>query len=269
MLRILIATDGAAHSDTAVRLGSALARETAVAVTLLTVVKDKTRRPAAEATLAHAANLLALPAETIFYEGRPDEEIVRAAQAGGYDLLVLGMRPTRDFAARFIGPVAERVITRAPCPVIIAKQEMTRLRRVLLCEGGRSPSLLQRLTTRLGPLFAATDVTVLHVMSQITAAPGVPDWQLQASAAELMAQQTPEGQLLARDVRLLRRSALATSHAKVRYGLVVDEILAEAHCDDYDLVVIGAHEAAGWERFLLDNLAHQIVAQVQRPILVV
>ena len=58
-------------------------------------------------------------------------------------------------------------------------------------------------------------------------------------------------------------------HAKVRHGLVVDEIVNEARSDDYDLVVIGAHRDEGLPRFLLDDLAHELVLDVDRAILVV
>jgi nucleotide-binding universal stress UspA family protein len=51
--------------------------------------------------------------------------------------------------------------------------------------------------------------------------------------------------------------------------LVVDEILAEAAGGDYNLVVIGAHRGAGWERLFLDDLARQIIEQLDRPVLVV
>ena len=37
----------------------------------------------------------------------------------------------------------------------------------------------------------------------------------------------------------------------------------------YDLIAIGSHQAEGWQRFILDNLAHQIVVQADRPVLVV
>jgi nucleotide-binding universal stress UspA family protein len=55
----------------------------------------------------------------------------------------------------------------------------------------------------------------------------------------------------------------------VRHGLVVDEIQAEARSGDYDLVVIGAHRGEGWRRILLDDLAHQIIVEMDRPVLVV
>ena len=51
--------------------------------------------------------------------------------------------------------------------------------------------------------------------------------------------------------------------------LVVDEILAEAHDGRYDLIVIGAHPHEGWQRFLLENVAIQILLKAERPVLVI
>jgi nucleotide-binding universal stress UspA family protein len=56
---------------------------------------------------------------------------------------------------------------------------------------------------------------------------------------------------------------------KVRHGLVVDEILDEARAGEYDLVVIGAHRGEPWQRILLDDLAHKILVQMDRSVLVV
>jgi nucleotide-binding universal stress UspA family protein len=91
---------------------------------------------------------------------------------------------------------------------------------------------------------------------------------LRADVQELIDEDAPEGRLLAQDLRQLDRQGIHPT-AKVRHGLVVDEILAEAHSGDYDLVVIGAHRGEGWQRFLLDDLAHKILAQMDRPVLVV
>jgi nucleotide-binding universal stress UspA family protein len=75
-------------------------------------------------------------------------------------------------------------------------------------------------------------------------------------------------------VQLLDRGAALSSaldrvfEPVVRHGLVVDEILAEASEGDHDLIVIGAHQAEGLMRFLLDDVAHQIIGHADRPILV-
>jgi nucleotide-binding universal stress UspA family protein len=112
------------------------------------------------------------------------------------------------------------------------------------------------------------ELTVLHVMSQIAAGPGVPGWELRAEAGELIQKHTPEGAWLQEGLARLEQLNVRPE-AKVRHGLIVREILAEARSGDYDLVVIGAHPAKGWQRYLLDDLAREIIAQVDRPVLVI
>ncbi|HUM68428.1 MAG TPA: universal stress protein [Chloroflexota bacterium] len=86
-MRILVATGGAAHSDTAVRLGAHLAHKTNSHLTLLTVVHGESARPQAEATLNRAAALTTpyqvVPQKQIRL-GAVAPEIVQAAQRGEY-----------------------------------------------------------------------------------------------------------------------------------------------------------------------------------------
>jgi len=65
------------------------------------------------------------------------------------------------------------------------------------------------------------------------------------------------------------RPQCAQQRAKVSRGLVVEEILQEAQRGDYDLVVIGAYREQGWQRILLEDLAHRIFAGLDRSVLVV
>lgn len=270
-MRILIATGGAPHSDAAIRLGGYIAEATGALVTLLTVIKKETGRLQGEAILERAAALLpaGVQVETKLRSGQPAEEIVREARESDQDMLLLGERVHHGLAKRILAPTAQRVLERMPCPVLIARGQTRPPKRVLVCEGGRDPSLLQRLLAqRASVLAAAETVTILHVMSQMAAGPGVPGWELRAEAEELMDENTPEGRLLEEDLEHLAQLHVELE-AKVRHGLVVKEILKEARSGDYDLVVIGAHKGARWERFLLDDLAQEIVDQVDRPVLVV
>ncbi len=267
-MHILVATGGGEHADKAVQLGGLVAEMAGASLTLLTAVKRQSDRMEGEMVLGRAVGLLptavAFP-KTCLSIGHPANEIVREAETGEYDLIVVGIR-THNLIKHFLGSVAEQVIAQAPCPVIVAKTETALLRRILVCEGGREPSLLSRFITRLPALIAnGTELKILHVMSQMATVPGIADWQLQANAAELMQQHTPEGQLLEQDMRLLVQSHIP-SQAQVRHGLVVDEILAEADSANADLIVIGAHEENGW---WLENLSHQIVTQANKSVLVV
>lgn len=270
-MRILIATGGVSPSEAAVRLGGHLHQMAGGTLTLLTVIRHEEERAQAEALLARAQSFPgdgSETAQTCIRTGQPGGEIVREAEAGPYDLVIVGERIPAALP-RLLGQTVQWVIAHLPCPLLIARGEPRWLNRVLVCESGRDPSLINRLIVRLSLLLEQVDeLTVLHVMSQIAAGPGVPGWALRADAQELMEKHSPEGDLLEED--LARLSALNVRlKAKVRHGLVVREILDEARSGDYDLVVIGAHESTGWERYLLDDLAQKIIHDVDRSLLIV
>ena len=273
-MRVLIATGGPGQTEIRIRQLMLMAEGNAPpAPTVLTVVKHAEEQAEADEILAHAAALLSPVFQTVQYKtrvGQPWEEIVAEADEGRYDLLMMGQRQSRPLLTRIRGLVTQKVVARTSLPVLIAKREARPLHRVLICDSGaQSPSLLQLFRARLpGLLASVTDVTVLHVMSQLSAAPRVKGEDLSASAEQLLRAQTPEGAILEQDLAYLDRLNLST-HAKVRHGLVVDEIAEEARSDEYDLVVIGAHRDEGLPRFLLDDLAHELVLDVERAILVV
>jgi len=270
MLHILVATGGSAHSDTAVTMGARLAHLVDGRVTLLTVIRREADRSQGEAILQRARQRL-LPevagVNARIRQGQPSAEIIREAVEGQADLIVIGERTLHGFVARLLGPTVERVMSHAPCPVLLARADTGRLEKLLVCEGGREPLLLDRLANKLPQLLmAGVQVTVLHVMSQIAAAPGVSGWALNATAEELIATRNFEGRILEKDMTLL---APRTVKTKVRHGMVVEEVVAEAEQGGYDLLVIGAHRVSGWERFLLDDLTQQIVAESKQAVLIV
>lgn len=272
-MRVLLATGGPGQTEIGIRQLMLLAQSTSVRPTVLSVIKHAEEQNEGEEILAHAARLLDPVFDTVAYKtrvGQPWEEIVREGETGNYDLLMMGQRQSRPLLTRIRGLVTQKVVARTSLPVLIAKREARPLHRILICDSGaQSPSLLKLFRIHLPAILAgATDVTVMHVMSQISAAPGIRGEDLQSTAEQLIEAGTPEGAILEQDLAYLEELDLEL-HAKVRHGLVVDEIATEARSDDYDLVVIGAHRDEGLPRFLLDDLAHELVLDVDRAILVV
>jgi nucleotide-binding universal stress UspA family protein len=282
-MRILIVIDGSSQAGTTLRLAAHLLRGYVVDEphVLLAVIRHEAERPRANSTLVQASQMLAAPNVQVKTRvGRPDREILQEVQEDHYDLLVMGEGWHRRLlvACHEQNLTAARVAEQAPCPVLVAAGRVGPIRRILLCDSGaRSPlatsgldtPLLDRFTASLADLFGGEEeVTVLHVMSQISAGPGVRGKQLRANVEELIAEQAPEGELLRQDLQTLSRPGIHP-RPKVRHGLVVEEILEEARDGDYDLVVVGAHRGEGWQRVLLDDLAHEILLQIDRPILVV
>ena len=270
-MRVLVGTGGSYHSDVAVRFAAQLANGPADELMILHVRKGMADESQPLVQAQELAKRWTNRVDVLERQGHPAEEILREAEVGAYDLVVLGERQHHSLMTRFLlGSTAERVVEHAPVPVIIAKGEVNVIRRVLLCDSGvQTPSLLSRFSRQIPDLIGRGQaVTILHVMSQISAGPGVRGSQLRASAEELIAAHTPEGEILERDSEVLAGYNIVP-HTKVRHGRVVDEILAEAREGNYDLVVIGSHAGQGWRRILLDDLAHQIITQVDRPVLVV
>ena len=272
-MKLLMATGGSAHSEAALLFGIQIARSSDEPPTVVTVIRREEERPHGQAVLARASEILnsaSLDTHTVIRVGTPSEEIVREAYEGAYDLVIVGERQYHGFFKRVLGSTAVHVVEHAPCPVIVAKGKIDPVRRILLCDsGGIQPTLLGRFTAQLAELIEGDEqVVVLHVMSQITAGLDVDDEQLEANAADLIRLHAPEGEILERDVEVLTQPHIHPE-AKVRHGPVIEEILDEACSGDYDLVVIGAHCGQGWQKVLLADIAHRIILQVDRPVLVV
>jgi nucleotide-binding universal stress UspA family protein len=279
-MRLLIASDGSPHSDAALRLGAQLLQRrrptqssTAQPPTVVTVIRRENDQPQAKQTLAKALALLGMKANEVTTKiriGRPAEEIVGETIEGKYHLVILGKSSEQSRFTRWLGLTTVQVAEHAPCSVAIATGEIKPIRQVLVCDSGvHSPSLLNRFMQQVGDLLEeGVIITVLHVMSQMAAGPSVSGEQLRANTEELIQEHAPEGELLTQDIRVLQKANIQAV-PKVRHGFVVDEILDEAHRGNYDLVVIGAHEKARWTGFLLDDLAKQIITQIDRPVLLV
>ncbi len=275
-MKILVATGGAAHSLVALTYAVHLTELCKAKLTVLTVVKRDEDRPRAESVLDNARLIVDEllergQAETRVRIGHPAEEILAEAESEAYRIVVVGEKQHHGLITRFVmGSTAQRVIEHAPCPVVLVKGQIGEIKRVLLCDSGMVEApLVERVTEQLpGLLERSETITVLHVMSQMGAGPGIDGHQLRADASSLIHEQSPEGELLVHDVEVLTSGGLHSA-PKVRHGLVVDEILAEAREGDYDLVMIGAHRGSGWRRILLDDIAHEIIVGLDRPILVV
>jgi nucleotide-binding universal stress UspA family protein len=90
------------------------------------------REPGPQLALAAADNMLArgrieaaakgvarISAEA--REGDPTEEIIRAAAARKVDMIVVGSRGLGRLGGLLLGSVAQKVVTHAPCPVLVAR----------------------------------------------------------------------------------------------------------------------------------------------------
>ena len=59
--------------------------------------------------------------ETLLREGHVVHEIVKTAEEGKFDLIVMGARGISKIKELILGSVSDGVIRNAPCPVLVTK----------------------------------------------------------------------------------------------------------------------------------------------------
>lgn len=242
--------------------------------------------PQREARLRHAAEekLPKLPAEcglspalsvsTKIRSGEAEDEICAAAAEGRVDLIVLASHGLGGIQHAFSGSTAERVVRRAPCPVLTVRD------RVLPTQAGKKSRFdLKRIVVTtdfseeskkafpyalaLARKFEAS-LLLLYVV-----APRLPaDFQLMGLVIE-------EKKFLdeARERLPLFLHAELDPHLHVETlvanGSPAHEICRIAETRAADLIVMATHGHAGLKRFLIGSVTENVVRHAPCPVLVV
>ncbi len=84
------------------------------------------QRKQAEELLSTAARELGGSAEALVADGVPHVEIVRLAEERKVDLIVMATHGRGFISHALMGSTTERVIRRAPCPVLVVRQDEKR-----------------------------------------------------------------------------------------------------------------------------------------------
>ncbi|MGB3905720.1 MAG: universal stress protein [Anaerolineae bacterium] len=270
-MKILMCTDGSTHAAEALRYGALIAREAKGPVTLLGVIESPDEERKVNRMLERTSSALCddVPhIDTRIRHGHAAEEILKETEERAYDLVIVGSRGRRGITRFLLGSTAARLAHYCPAPVLIVKGKKSSLEKILVCTAGAKWG--EKDTELAGRVAALTgaSVIVLHVMSQLPLTLEAKMSDLENSTEALLDSDAREGEHLRKDLQILEGFGVE-GQAKVRHGLVIDEIMAEAEEGDYDLIVSGAHIASGLQRFMLTDTTEQIVLGSNRPVLVV
>jgi sulfate transport system ATP-binding protein len=266
-MRLLLCADENMNLDALFQFGASLARATDGPVTVLGLAEEEAL---AQSLLARVPE--AFPAHNgeitcKTRRGRAVEETLREIQAGTYDLVVVADQTKRPLALR--SESTGRLIARqAPIPALVVKGDRPSIRRMLFCTAGGEPGKREvvfggRLARRAGASTTLLFVDALASPALATAA------QTSRSATGALYRTRPwiERHLEEGANTLLNQGIRA--EVRVREGPIIEEILAEAAEGDHDVIVVGEHLPRTASRFLGPDLASEIVARADRPVLVV
>ena len=305
-MRILMCTDGSPYAERALRFGALIALSAKQPIVVLGVAEHRRERGRVREALTRAEERLreqgargVIDLQTKLRVGQAGEQILRETEEHQYDLLIVGSRGRRGVTRFLLGSTANRLASHSLVPVLIVRSvlgtvrgERDSLDEILICTGAGKPSEESIKFGALVARAAGARATLLHVMSQLLLTPQAQMVDLELatdvrearlssirlsssksaeapqSNEEFLHSEAREALHLREGLKILEEAGVP-ARAKIRRGLVVDEIFAEAEEGDYDLIVVGAHAARGLDRYLLDDMANKIVTHAQRPVLVV
>ena len=136
--KILIATDGSAGAEVAVKKGLEIAKQMNAKVVAMSVIDEssmanisiasrtaiiqnhieKSANDAVKQAQISAENL-GMTVETLVRKGSPANEIIK--ESANFDLIVMGTLGLSGFSHFLLGSVAEKVVRFANCPVLVVK----------------------------------------------------------------------------------------------------------------------------------------------------
>jgi nucleotide-binding universal stress UspA family protein len=288
-MRILLAIDGSKDAETATVFLEQLPLPPSTALRIMVVVTFPTFaldvppvREFKRSALEEAQHVVddaraslasrSFGIETDVAVGDPKEEIVRAAEEWGADLVVLGARGLGKIKRFVLGSVSLAVARHARCPVLVVKGRPRKLGSVLVAIDGSEDSFQAVRFLLSLPLPRPTKVRLVSVVEPIrypASAPRALRGQLIRMLREL--ENERRGQL----EKVLERAATQFDDKVTRVtrststGNPADEIVATAAVHDTDLVVVGARGHGGMARLLLGSVSEKVLRDARGPVLIV
>jgi nucleotide-binding universal stress UspA family protein len=269
-MKILICSDGMPAAERAVELGGLLAGPLKAEATLLGIAEEsRDERPMREALEKQAQSLRAreVPLEIIVHAGEPVRQILDQTSKTKYDLVVIGARQTEAAGRYWRSEKIYEVIKTIQPPVLVAIGECKRLKRFLVCTGGKE--FIEQAVQLTGKLAAAVgaSVTLLHVMAEPPAV-YADLMSLEEDVDRLLASGSELGTNLLQQKKELERIGVS-AEVRVRHGIVIDQVFEEVREGDYDLIVTGTSQARGLLRhYIMGDLTRSILNRANVPVLV-
>ena len=200
----------------------------------------------------------------------PAARIVEYARSLPADLIVLGTHGRGGFERLLLGSVTEKVLRRAPCPVITVPPPSVSTSRLpfkrLLCGIDFSEPSLAALRYAVS-LAKESDahLTMLHVLEfpRVDDIPSERPFDLARyrNTVEADAQRKLQ-ELVTEDIR-----TWCEPETRLVYGKPYEQLLATAAQEHDDLIVLGVHGRNALDRMLFGSTTNQVVRHATSPVL--
>jgi nucleotide-binding universal stress UspA family protein len=265
-MRILICSSGKPTADNAARLGGLLAKLCKAETTLLGIAeKPEDEGPLRRALDEEGKTLQAegVSPRIVAGAGDPIRQILRETTSNAYDLVIIGAERKGHGRSR----KTYELIKAIPPPVLVAADECERLKRFLVCTGGKK--FIGEAVRLAGKMAAAAgaSVTLLHVMAEPPAM-YTELVRMEEDLDRLLQSKSELGLNLSLQKAELEAMGVAVE-VRIRHGMVLDQVFREAREGKHDLIVTGSSQATGIVRhYIMGDLTRSILNRAECPVLV-
>lgn len=202
---------------------------------------------------------------TRLLSGPPADAIVEAAREEHADLLLLGARGLGLVKETLLGSVSHRVVTHAPCPVLVLRGHAGPMVSVLLAVESRhdADAMVAFLAKRPFP-----SAVRIHVLTVVPVYGFIPELEYRGDPSAPHSS-VDRAHRFAAEVADRIRGLGYQATAKALLGWPADEILEHGDLEHADLIVLGTRGPGPVSRFVLGSVAHAVTHRATCPVLVI
>ncbi|MDD5366393.1 MAG: universal stress protein [Gallionellaceae bacterium] len=264
--RILLATDGSGYSDGAIAIADEMATKCDARLYIVSIALDNPGTESLEPTLGAESERLAMGhvaaarerirhgdcITRVLRDADPARAITEAAEQLRADVIIMGRHGRRGLARWKLGHATEKVVGRAPCPVLVVP-ESSRMwhRKVLLATDG----------SRYGDAAAVIAGNIAQLCQ-------LPLAVISAILPSHSRERRQDAQT-ALDRVLLAMTRLGVSVSSLlAEGRPEQAIVENAAKESADLIIMGSHGRNGLDRILMGSVSERVLNQSNCPVLV-
>jgi len=269
-VKLLICSDGSEAAARAVRLGAAVAEACRAEVTLLAITEMSAEVEQIGEMLQGTQRLFAerkIPARLITRDGDPIHEIIQESESGTFDLVVVGAAEKGSRGRFWRSSKTYKIIKSIRPPVLAVMGELTTIKQILLCTGGKK--YIDNAVALTGCIAhgMGARVTLFHVLA---APPAIYQrlYEQEVDVEAVLNSRSELGRNL-REQKATLEGLGVRVEVKLRKGLVLDEIFREINAGNYDLLVSGSSLSRGrLQTYVLGEVTREIVNRARCAVLV-
>jgi nucleotide-binding universal stress UspA family protein len=270
-MKVLICINDLISDEPGLVFGGQLAQDLEAEVTLLHVLPKKKRpgdRDKGEQLLRDARKILGdCLVETKVRRGNVVNRIIKEGERGDFDVVVITVSRIGE-GRQPVSSVHRSLFKNLPCCLLIVKNPMAGINRILICTGGiQGSESLINVGAEIASVTGA-DATLFHVTANVPSMyTGLKT--IEETLDELLQTDTPIARHLRRGAEILAEKNIQ-AELKLRHGSAVYEIVREIDREKYDLVIVGASGADTMiKEWFYGNITQNVVDAVGIPVMVV